>query len=145
MSASEQEEKNHEGRFLALISGLASSAMQHMGKIVNPLTGEVETNLDASKEVIDMLRMLREKTKGNLAAREERTLNALLSNLQLNYIDEVKAEAAKPKEKAEEKAPEQKEEKAAGKERTQAADAKEAAASPESEKQDEAGKKQGGE
>jgi len=111
MTASEEEAKYNEARFLALISGLSGSAMQHLGKIVNPLTGKIERDLQSAKGTIDILRMLREKTKGNLTDREEKTLNALLGSLQLNYLDEVKAEAEKPKEKPEEKAEEKAEEK----------------------------------
>ena len=108
MTASEEEAKYDEARFLALISGLSGSAMQHLGKVVNPLTGKIERDLQAAKGTIDLLRMLREKTKGNLSDREEKTLNALLGGLQLNYLDEVKAEAEKPEEKPEEKPPEEK-------------------------------------
>ncbi len=109
MTASEEEAKYDEARFLALISGLSGSAMQHLGKIVNPLTGKIERDLQSAKGTIDLLRMLREKTKGNLSDREEKTLNALLGSLQLNYLDEVEAEAEKPEEKPEEKPPEEKE------------------------------------
>ncbi len=103
MSASGEEERDHEARFLALISGLSSTVMQHLGKVMNPMTGKIERDLQAAREVIDILRMLREKTRGNLTDREERTLNALLSSVQLNYLDEVKAEAEKPKEQPERK------------------------------------------
>lgn len=109
MTASEEEAKYDEARFLALISGLSGSAMQHLGKIVNPLTGKIERDLQSAKGTIDLLLMLREKTKGNLSDREEKTLNALLGSLQLNYLDEVKAEAEKPREEPEEKPPEEKE------------------------------------
>ncbi len=110
MPESDEEAKVHEARFLALISGLSSGVMQHLGKIVNPLTGNIERDLDAAKATIDLLRTLREKTKGNLTGREERTFNALLSGVQLNYLDELKAEAEKPKEKPEEKPGEEKKE-----------------------------------
>lgn len=111
------EAQYHEARFLALISGLASNAMQHLGKVMNPLTGKVERNLDLARETIDLLRMLREKTKGNVTDREKRSLNALLSSLQLNYVDEAKEEAQKPKEEPKETPPEAKQEEGAGEEK----------------------------
>jgi hypothetical protein len=77
------------------------------------LTGKIERDLQAAKATIDLLRMLREKTKGNLSDREQKAFNALLGGVQLNYVDELKAEAEKPKEKPEEKPPEKKEEGAA--------------------------------
>jgi hypothetical protein len=116
MTATEEEAKGHEARFLALISGLSSTVMQHLGKVINPMTGKIERNLEAAKEIIDMLRMLREKTRGNLSNFEERTLNALLSSVQLNYLDELKAEAEKPKEKPAEKPAEEKKEEPEGRE-----------------------------
>lgn len=109
------EAQYHEARFLALISGLASNAMQHLGKVMNPLTGQVEKNLGLAQETIDLLRMLREKTKGNLTDREKRSLDALLSSLQLNYVDEAKAEAQKAKEEPKEAPPEASKEETAGK------------------------------
>jgi hypothetical protein len=111
-----EEAQYHEARFLALISGLASNAMQHLGKVMNPLTGQIERNLDLARETIDLLRMLREKTKGNLTDREKRSLDALLSSLQLNYVDEAKAEAQKAKEEPKETPPEPKKEEEAAEE-----------------------------
>lgn len=118
MAATEEEAKDYEARFIALVSSISGSVMQHLGKVINPLTGKVERNLQAAREMIDILRMLRDKTKGNLTDREDATLTALIGNVQLNYLDEAKAEAEKPKEKApEEKREEKPEEKPAAEEK----------------------------
>jgi len=114
MAGTEEEAKDYEARFIALVTSISSNVMQHLGKVINPLTGKVERNLPAAKEMIDILRMLREKTKGNLTEREDGTLNALIGSVQLNYLDEVQAEAEKPKEKPPE---EKKEEKPAAEEK----------------------------
>ena len=106
MAEQADEAQYHEARFLALISGLAGNAMQHLGKVMNPLTGQIERNLELARETIDLLRMLREKTKGNLSDREKRSLDALLSSLQLNYVDEARADAQKAKEEPKERPPE---------------------------------------
>ena len=42
---------------LTLISSLASQAWIQMGKIKNPVTDEVERNIDAASVTIDMLTM----------------------------------------------------------------------------------------
>jgi hypothetical protein len=110
MAEPADEAQYHEARFLALISGLAGNAMQHLGKVMNPLTGQIERNLDLARETIDLLRMLREKTKGNLSDREKRSLDALLSSLQLNYVDEARADAQKAREEPKETPPEVKKE-----------------------------------
>ncbi len=128
MPRPEEEAQYHEARFLALISGLSAGAMQHLGKVINPLTGKIERDLEAAQGTIELLRTLREKTKGNLTDRESNSLESLLSSLQLNYLDEMKAEAAKAKEEKEkatagtkeEAAPERRAEQAA-REQTQGA------------------------
>ena len=74
--------------FLNLIYALHFSAMQGMGKIKNPLTDQIERNLAHAKESIDMLLLLRDKTKGNLSAEEEKILAGIISEVQLNYVDE---------------------------------------------------------
>ncbi len=78
--------------FVNLVSALTASAMQQLGKLVNPLTGKTEINLAGAKSSIDLLDMLRVKTKGNLNQDEARLLDATIANLQLNYVDESSRE-----------------------------------------------------
>jgi hypothetical protein len=75
--------------FAQLILMLHAAAMQHMGKIKNPVTDKIERDLPASQAMIDILEMLRGKTKGNLTPEEENTLDQMLTDLRLNYVDEV--------------------------------------------------------
>jgi hypothetical protein len=49
----------------------------------------MEKNLEAVKATVELLSMLKEKTKGNLTTNEEQVLSSALANLQLNYADEV--------------------------------------------------------
>ena len=95
-----------EMQFIQFVSMFSNSAMQHLGKFTNPLTGKIETNRAAAQATIDILVMLKEKTKGNLTKREEETLTNSLANLQLNYAEEVKREESKEEKKSEEKRPE---------------------------------------
>ncbi|MBL7084553.1 MAG: DUF1844 domain-containing protein [Candidatus Omnitrophica bacterium] len=83
------EKELSEIRFIQYVSILANASMQQMGKIMNPVTGKTEKNLEASKATIELLSMLKEKTKGNLTTNEEQVLSNALANLQLNYADEV--------------------------------------------------------
>ena len=80
--------RDHNNPFLNLIYALHFSAMQGMGKIKNPLTDKVERNLAHAQESIDMLLLLRDKTKGNLSAEEDQILAGIISEVQLNYVDE---------------------------------------------------------
>ncbi len=84
--------------FFQLVMSLQIAAMQYLGKIVSPLTGKVERNLEQAKGSIDMLSMLAEKTKSNLSPDEEKFLSNILFELRLNYLDELKkpAEPAAP-------------------------------------------------
>ena len=76
--------------FMSIVLSLSQAAMQHMGKITNPLTGKIDRNLEQAKVTVDMLEMLKEKTEGNLVKDEEKLINETLATLQLNYVDEAK-------------------------------------------------------
>lgn len=78
--------------FAQLILMLHGAAMQNMGKIKNPATDKIERDLTASQAMIDILEMLRVKTKGNLSTEELTTLDQMLRDLRLNYVDEVNKE-----------------------------------------------------
>ena len=94
--------------FMSIILSLSQAAMQHMGKITNPLTGKIDRNLEQAKVTVDMLEMLKEKTKGNLVKDEEKLIGETLATLQLNYVDEAKKGEKEKKEEKEEKQEEQK-------------------------------------
>lgn len=83
----EQEKINE--YFLSLVFSLSAAAMQQMGKISNPITNKTEKNLEQAKVSIDIIEMLVEKTKGNLTVEENKFLSSTLSDLQLNFVDEL--------------------------------------------------------
>lgn len=80
---------NYDQLFLQLLYLMHHTAMQELGKVANPVSGELERNLDKAKQAIDMLEMLKEKTKGNLSKELDKTQEMMLSELHLNYIDET--------------------------------------------------------
>ena len=84
---------------LNLLIMFASAAWQQLGKTASPVDGKIAKDLAGAQHTINTLLMLRDKTKGNLTAKEEEILTATISDLQLNYADE----AAKPENKTEEK------------------------------------------
>jgi len=83
----EQEKLNE--YFLSLVFSLSAAAMQQLGKLANPATDKIEKNLDQAKVSIDIIEMLVEKTKGNLTKEEDKLITSTLSDLQLNYVDEL--------------------------------------------------------
>ena len=92
---------NANPHLISLIFSLAQTAMAQMGKLAHPATGKVERDLDGAKVSIDLLIMLRDKTKGNLTPEEEKLLTGTLTDLELNYADESGKE--EPPEKKEQK------------------------------------------
>jgi len=95
--------------FINFISMLSTSALQQLGKLVNPITNKIEKSLEGAKATIDLIDLIKKKTVGNLTANEEKVLTNSLSMLQLNYVDEVNdakresKEANKPEETADQK------------------------------------------
>jgi hypothetical protein len=83
----EQERIN--AHFLSLVYSISAAALQQLGKIANPMNSRVEKNLDQARISIDILEMLNEKTQGNLTLDETRLLTSTLTNLQLNFVDEL--------------------------------------------------------
>ena len=77
--------------FSTFIMSLTSSAFYHLGDIADPETGKTETNLPAVHQTIDMLTMLREKTKNNLNAEENKLLEQLIYELQMKYVAKTKS------------------------------------------------------
>ncbi|MBI1804418.1 MAG: DUF1844 domain-containing protein [Ignavibacteriae bacterium] len=84
-----------------LVALFQAAALQHMGKLKNPLTDKIEQDLPQAQISIDMLEMMHVKMKGNLSNDEERILSTVLSELKLNYVDEVtKAQAGSQQQSA---------------------------------------------
>jgi hypothetical protein len=83
-----RDEKN-ELLLTQLILMFQTAALQHMGKLKNPMTDTVERDLGQAQISIDMLEMINVKTKGNLTDSETRMMASVLQDLRLNYVDEV--------------------------------------------------------
>ncbi|MFH1829493.1 MAG: DUF1844 domain-containing protein [Pseudomonadota bacterium] len=76
--------------FATFVLSLATSAQVHLGAIPNPTTGKQEQNLPIAKETIDLLDILRDKTKGNLTSDEERLFEHVLYDLRMMYVERNK-------------------------------------------------------
>ena len=81
--------------FLHLILGLQQGGMMALGKLMNPITRSIDKNLDGARDAIDTLESIEVRTRGNLEPDEERVLRQVLTDLRMNYVDEVKKAAAK--------------------------------------------------
>lgn len=83
--------------FENLIRSLGQNAALLLGGYADPRTGQPVLDLEGAREIIDMLDVLREKTRGNLAAEEDSLLIDVLGNLKLAYMEMAKAAAKQEK------------------------------------------------
>ncbi len=81
-------EKLEKATFLSIIMRLATGAYISLGVAEDPTTGKKNKDLEVSKYLIDSLRTLRKKTKGNLDKEEEGYLNNIIQDLELKYVKE---------------------------------------------------------
>ena len=72
--------------FSAFIVSLNTSALYHLGEISDPMTGKRENDLSLAKHTIDTLKLLQEKTKGNLTLEESGLLEDMLFDLKMRYV-----------------------------------------------------------
>jgi hypothetical protein len=86
--------------FVNFLSTLATNAAAALGAVPHPVTGQRTLDLDSGKFWIDVLAMLREKTKGNLLDKEARLLDGLLADLRMQYVTMVRATEEKLKAQA---------------------------------------------
>lgn len=76
--------------FSSFIFSLSTSALIHFGLIADPMTKKTEKNLPLAKQTIDLLAMLKDKTKGNLTNEEAELLDRILYDLRMRYVKETK-------------------------------------------------------
>ena len=70
---------------------LATQGMIRLGEIPDPLNGQAALDAEGAKFFIDLLRELRDKTKGNLGAGEEAFLGDALENMQKIFAKKTEA------------------------------------------------------
>ena len=74
--------------FTAFVLSLASTAAIHLGDLADPATGDKsETNLEGASQMIDILSLLEQKTRGNLTAEERQVLEQVLYELRMRYVE----------------------------------------------------------
>jgi hypothetical protein len=92
-----QQAEEYDIPFYQLVWSMQAAAWQQMGKVASVVTGKLERDLDQAKNSIDMLEMIQRKTKGNLNEQEKNTLDQVLYELRMNYVDELKKPAEESK------------------------------------------------
>ncbi len=81
---------NKKINFSEFIISLAQTAYVQMGIIENPFSKQKNRDLEAASDTIDLIEMLKEKTKGNLSKDEESLIEEILYDLRMKYLYESK-------------------------------------------------------
>lgn len=76
--------------FISIVLPFYTQALVKLGQTENPMNQKKEENLDLAKRLIDILDLLKDKTKGNLAPEEEKFLLASIDQLKMIYLEKTK-------------------------------------------------------
>jgi hypothetical protein len=73
--------------FAAFLWSLSEQALAALGEVPDPSSGKVSRDLTMAQQMIDIIAMLRDKTRGNLDPQERAMLEEILSSLQMKYVE----------------------------------------------------------
>jgi len=74
--------------FTGFVLSLASTAAIHFGDLPDPISGEVsEPNLEGAAQMIEILALMDQKTRGNLTAEERQMLEQVLYELRMRFVE----------------------------------------------------------
>src|SRR5262245_9416389 len=92
MSDTEQDSsETGEVTFVGFVLSLAHTAAFHFGDVPDPATGRPgPPNLAAAQQIIDILALLEQKTRGNLTAEERQLLEQIVYELRMRYVEAAK-------------------------------------------------------
>ena len=83
--------------FIGFVLSLAHTAAYHFGDVADPMTGQTgQVNLAAARQIIDILTLLEQKTRGNLTVEERQLMEQLVYELQMRYVEATKTAPQEP-------------------------------------------------
>jgi len=82
---------------ISLFETLAQTALAQMGLLQDP-NHPVPRDLRGARNSIDLLRVIKDKTDGNLTTEEQRVIDELLYTLQMNFVQASSAASPPKKE-----------------------------------------------
>jgi hypothetical protein len=94
-----EDAQQYEVMFMHMMIGLQGACWIHLGKIQDPMTGKIERNLMLAQNDIDILMMIKQKTRNNLSDVEKSTLNGVIQQLQVNFLSEMEKQKKEESEK----------------------------------------------
>ncbi len=75
--------------FSSFLLSMHAQTLINLGEVENPLTSNKSIDLESAKQGIDIISMLKEKTKGNLSETESALLENILYDLRVKYIEKI--------------------------------------------------------
>lgn len=78
--------------FSTFVISLSTQALAHLGEIPHPIDNSTAVDLAAARQLIDILGILKDKTKGNLDATESGLLDHVLYDLRLKYVERARSQ-----------------------------------------------------
>ena len=79
--------------FSTFLVGLSTEALAALGEMPDPVTGQRRRDLGAARQFIDIIGILRDKTRGNLDREEQNLIEAILFELRMKYVELAKPTA----------------------------------------------------
>lgn len=76
--------------FATFMVGLSTQALVHLGEIPDPQAGQLAEDLLAAEQLIDLIAMLQDKTRGNLDEGEAQLVQAILFELRMKYVERAR-------------------------------------------------------
>jgi hypothetical protein len=83
----EQPSEQLEMTFSTFLVGLSTEALAALGEMPDPVTGQRGRDLGAARQFIDIIGILRDKTRGNLDREEQNLIEAILFELRMKYVE----------------------------------------------------------
>ena len=89
--------------FVNFLSTLATNAAAALGAMPHPVTGQRSLDLETGKFWVDVLAMLKEKTRNNLHPKEQELFDGILGDLRMQYVQMMRVAEEKLKQQAAQK------------------------------------------
>lgn len=83
-------EAGSELTFATFIFSLSTQALVHLGEVADPVDGATHVHLDGARQIIDILAILADKTRGNLDQAESTLIESALYDLRMRYVDRAR-------------------------------------------------------
>ena len=81
--------------FTTFVLSISSAAFMGLGLAPRPGSEKLEVDMELARQNIDLLELIKEKTKNNLTSDEEKLLNNLLFETQMRFVELQKQQVQK--------------------------------------------------